>query len=90
MNRRSFIHLSGLSSLPAVAGVRPRLFPGKGTGTNPPPVLFAGDGPRFSPEEYISLLGNINLQRPIKGDLYGANGTVAELLCPGDEPCIQG
>lgn len=80
MNRRSFIHLSGLSTLPVVAGARPQLFAEKVTDTNPAILSLVRDGPGFSPDEYITLLGQINRQKPIKADFYGARGTIDELL----------
>lgn len=80
MNRRSFIHLSGLGTLPVMAGQWPALSTGKAAGTELPTLTFVRDGPGFTPEEYIALLGKINRERPVKGDFYGAGGTVEELL----------
>src|SRR5579871_6829010 len=80
MNRRSFIHLSGLGTLPVFAGQWPGLSAENTVGAEQPTVTFVRDGPGFTPEEYIALLGKINQQRPVKGDFYGAGGTVGELL----------
>jgi threonine aldolase len=46
----------------------------------PAVVWFTRDGPGFTPEQYIALLGDINRQRPVQGDFYGTGGTVDELL----------
>ena len=80
MNRRSFIHLSGLGAMPVIAGQLPRLTAEKTTDTPLPTLTLVRDGPAFTPEEYINLLGKINRERPVKGDFYAAGGTVEELL----------
>jgi threonine aldolase len=49
-------------------------------GPEPPIIWFTRDGPNIRPDQYISLLADINKTNPIKGDAYGAGGTVADLL----------
>ena len=80
MNRRSFIQLSGLGALPVVTGTWPRPSAENLSDANPVTVWFTRDGPGFYPDQYIALLGDINRQRPVKGDAYGVGGTVDELL----------
>ena len=81
MNRRNFLHLSGLGAVPMVAGRWPGPTVALSTAAAElPTVTFTRDGPGFTPQEYIDLLGEINRKRPVKGDFYGAGGTVEELL----------
>jgi threonine aldolase len=95
MNRRNFLQLSGLSTLPIVtgtlpiaAGAWPHATAKKAAGAalaplpaaEPAIVWFTRDGPRLAPDQYIALLGEINKTNPIKGDAYGEGGTVADLL----------
>ena len=121
MNRRNFLQLTGLSTIPVVTGTLP-VIPGarphataKSTangapamsangappnqasenqagenqagakpaalaGPEPAIVWFTRDGPRLDPDQYITLLGEINKTNPIKADAYGEGGTVADLL----------
>jgi len=82
-DRRSFLKLLGLSSLPV-------FMPGAEiaaatTATSPDPaeeipfVNFVSDGLYFSPSEYIQKLDQIHKATPIKGDRYGNGGTTKEL-----------
>ena len=109
MNRRNFLQLSGLSTLPVVTGAAPitaapwpqpssknarsaasatadeaPATAGRAPATNasaePAIIWFTRDGPRLAPDQYITLLGEINKTNPIKGDAYGEGGTVADLL----------
>jgi threonine aldolase len=80
MNRRNFLQLSGLGALPAVTHSWPGLSGEKTAQTEPPTISFVRDGPGYAPDQYIALLGEINRQRPVKGDFYGTGGTVGELL----------
>jgi threonine aldolase len=109
VNRRNFLQLSGLSTLPVVtgafpiaaaagslskpqpqvaaktsAGSKPATTAGDArdtsTDADPTIVWFTRDGPRLAPDQYITLLGEINKTSPIKGDAYGEGGTVADLL----------
>ena len=80
MNRRNFLQLSGLSTLPAITGAWPQLSSKNQAGAEPAIVWFTRDGPRLAPDQYIALLGEINKTNPIKGDAYGEGGSVADLL----------
>lgn len=84
MNRRNFIQLSGLGSLPVVAGGWNGLT-GYATGVESQPeeaipVSFVRDGPGFTPAEYVAKLQEINHLHPIQPDSYGEHGVVDELL----------
>jgi threonine aldolase len=87
MNRRNFIQLSGLGSLPVVAGGWNGLAGyTEGHENRLPlpeeaiPVSFARDGPGFTPAEYVAKLQEINHLQPIQPDSNGEHGAVDELL----------
>jgi threonine aldolase len=84
MNRRHFLQLSGLSTLPVVTGTLPiaasAWLPNQPQLPDPSIVWFTRDGPRLAPDQYIALLGEINKTKPIKSDAYGEGGVVADLL----------
>ena len=88
MNRRNFLHLSSLGTLPVVAGGWSGLAGSAAAiGRHPEPlpegaviVSFARDGPGFTPAEYLAKLQEINRLRPVEPDSYGEHGTVDQLL----------
>jgi threonine aldolase len=89
MNRRNFLQLSGLGSLPVVSGGWSGLAGALGeeearqAGKLPEgavPVSFARDGPGFTPTEYLARLQEINRVTPIEADFYTEHGTVDTLL----------
>jgi len=79
MNRRNFLHLSGLGSLPLVAGGWSELI-GEKLPEGSTPFNFVRDGPGFAPADYLGRLQEIHRLRPIEPDSYGERGTVDALL----------
>lgn len=79
-NRRSFLKLSGLSSLPVI-------LPGLPAAANESQfqyadadmVFFINEGPFYKPAEYLSLLQQINTKKEIGRDAYGQGGVLEEL-----------
>jgi len=89
MNRRNFLQVSGMGSLPLVAGGWSGLAGYAGTaeaqaaGKLPEGkviVSFARDGPGFTPAEYLARLQEINQAKPIEPDFYAEHGAVDALL----------
>jgi threonine aldolase len=89
MNRRNFLHLSGLGYLPLAAGgwsewaATAENTDTQGTGKLPEGAVlisFARDGPGFTPAEYLARLQEINRLQPIEPDFYAERGTVVALL----------
>jgi threonine aldolase len=77
--RRNFLRFSSLSAVPAVSALDD--FPHQllSADSEPIPVRFTGDGPIYSPTEFIARLGQINQTQPIERDVYGNGGCVDEL-----------
>lgn len=77
--RRDFLRVSGLGATPALASINP--FQPSRPNAEPAlkPVRFTGDGPMYSPPEFIEKLGQINQSHAIERDYYGKGGSVDEL-----------
>ena len=80
MNRRQFVSLSGLASLPLLTGFVPATR-GINTVKNDlkMPVNMVIDGFFFNPSEYINILQQIEETSGINGDFYGNGGVVSQL-----------
>ncbi|MCF0055987.1 low specificity L-threonine aldolase [Dyadobacter sp. CY356] len=79
-NRRDFLRISGLSAAPVVTaitgfspGVEPEVPKKEG-------LYFMGDGPMYSPDEFLEKLQQIHKDKPIVKDFYGKGGSVEQLL----------
>jgi threonine aldolase len=75
--RRDF--LSSLSAAPALSSFTPVLEKSKPVADEPARVRFTGDGPIYTPDEFIAKLQRINQAKPIGWDFYGKGGSVDEL-----------
>jgi threonine aldolase len=88
MNRRNFLRLSGLGSVPLVAGgwgglvgeKLPAVLAGDNLPEGSTPINFVRDGPGLTPADYLNRLQEIHRLRPIEPDYYGERGTVDALL----------
>ncbi|GAB2551116.1 threonine aldolase family protein [Spirosoma aerophilum] len=77
--RRDFLRVSSLSAVPTVSTLGH--FP---YNLAPAPVMaekvrFNGDGPLYSPTEFIAKLQQINKEHPIEWDFYAKGGSVDKL-----------
>lgn len=76
-NRRDFLR-SSLGAAPALTGESN--FPLSWLGdSEQKPVRFTGDGPVYTPDEYMAKLAQINQAQPIERDFYGKGGSVDAL-----------
>ncbi|MBD2754089.1 threonine aldolase family protein [Spirosoma validum] len=77
--RRDFLRFSSASAVPAFSDSGD--FSRQWLTADPAlePVFFMGDGPMYSPTEFIAKLGQINQTKPIERDFYGKGGCVDEL-----------
>ena len=82
--RRKFLKLAGLSSLPlilpaaALAGTSLPTLPETNKG-KPETVNFVYDGLDFSPQQYLNKLQEVNKQKAIAPDSYGHGGATRQL-----------
>ena len=77
--RRDFLRFSSASALPAFSDSGDFSGQWPGLDPTPEPVFFMGDGPMYSPTEFIAKLNQINQAKPIERDFYGKGGCVDEL-----------
>jgi threonine aldolase len=80
-NRRNFLKLSGLSSLPVILPSLPVQANEKSSPvlSDADSVYFINEGPFYKPSELISLLQQINSKKEIGRDAYGQGGALEEL-----------
>ena len=81
VNRRNFLKLSGLATLPALIA-NPVMAMGTGYKQSPtgtPVIKFFGDGEMFEPTDYLNILQQANAATDIVRDSYGAGGAVEAL-----------
>ncbi|MBE9463407.1 threonine aldolase family protein [Dyadobacter subterraneus] len=79
-NRRDFLRVSGLSVAPALSTIDVFATQGKSGAPAKESVYFMGDGPMYSPDEYLEKLYQINKDKPVVKDVYGKGGSVEQLL----------
>ncbi|GLU55433.1 hypothetical protein Dfri01_48940 [Dyadobacter frigoris] len=79
-NRRDFLRISGLSVAPALSPLRGFSTEGKSEAPKKEGLYFMGDGPMYSPEEFLEKLQQINKDKPVVKDFYGKGGSVEQLL----------
>lgn len=81
MHRRNFLKTSGMAALPALGSAIPfaalagQYRPDEKTA----PVYFFLDGPKYTPDELITKLQEINVAHAITPDTYGEGGVVEAL-----------
>ncbi|WP_157588172.1 threonine aldolase family protein [Spirosoma arboris] len=77
--RRNFLRISSLSAAPILSVLDE--FPKQWLSDSPEPVpvRFTGDGPIYSPTDFIAKLGQINQAQPIERDVYGKGGSIDAL-----------
>lgn len=79
-NRRDFLRISGLSAAPALATLDGFSAVSKQDVPKKESVYFMGDGPMYSPEDFLEKLQQINKEKPVVKDFYGKGGSVEQLL----------
>lgn len=70
---------SSLLTTPALASGSDFSITWPGDDSERKPVRFTGDGPIYSPDEFIARLAQINQAHPIERDFYGKGGSVDAL-----------
>lgn len=79
-NRRDFLRISGLSAAPVVTGINGFSSDLQTEAPKKESLYFMGDGPMYSPDEFLEKLQQINKDNPIVKDFYGKGGSVEQLL----------
>lgn len=79
-NRRNFLRISGLSAVPVLSSLDGFSADLNAAAPQKEGVYFMGDGPMYSPEEFLEKLQQINKEKPILKDSYGKGGSVEQLL----------
>ncbi|UFH56320.1 low specificity L-threonine aldolase [Spirosoma sp. KNUC1025] len=77
--RRDFLRFSTVSAAPSFVTLDDISKQWPGGDSEQKPVRFMGDGPIYSPDQYIAKLGQIKQAAPIESDFYGKGGCVDEL-----------
>ena len=77
--RRDFLRISGLAAMPFFSASNT-----SAEATREAPkkqgLFFMGDGPMYSPEEFLEKLQQIHKDKPVVKDFYGKGGSVEQLL----------
>lgn len=79
-NRRNFLRISGLSAVPVLSSLDGFFEDLNPEAPKKEGVYFMGDGPMYSPEEFLEKLQQIHKEKPIVKDSYGKGGSVEQLL----------
>jgi threonine aldolase len=77
--RRDFLRVSSLSAIPAVSTLDTFSYESIQAPAEAERVRFSGDGPMYSPTEFIAKLQQINKTKPIEWDFYAKGGSVDKL-----------
>lgn len=80
LNRRDFLRISGLSAGPVLSGFNSFSADTSQEVPQKEALYFMGDGPMYSPEEFLEKLQQINKEKPVLKDFYGKGGSVEQLL----------